>query len=158
MTRTGLIEEPLTHSVIGAFYDVYNALGFGFLEHLYVMALERELRARGHVVALEVAVRVMYKGCELGTQRIDMIVDDKVIVETKSTPQLPRAAARQLYNYLRAAGIQVGLLLHFGPEPKLCRLVCEYPKKNPRNPLNPLNLVQLSDPDPTLASVKESAP
>ena len=54
MARNELIEERLTHSVIGAFYEVYNTLGYGFLEHLYKAALERELRDRGHRVGREV--------------------------------------------------------------------------------------------------------
>lgn len=58
MARGNLIDEKLTRSVIGAFFEVYNALGFGFLEHLYVMALERELIARGHRVARQVGVGV----------------------------------------------------------------------------------------------------
>jgi GxxExxY protein len=102
VTRTQLIEETLTRSVIGAFFEVYNTLGFGFLEHLYVMALERELLARGHHVAREVWVRVTYKGEELGIQRVDMIVDDTLVVETKASLKLPESASRQLYNYLRA--------------------------------------------------------
>lgn len=84
----GLVEEELTRSIIGAFYEVYNTLGFGFLEHIYIMALERELRARGHHVDREVSVRVMYKGEQLSCQRLDMVVDGKVIVETKSTRDL----------------------------------------------------------------------
>jgi GxxExxY protein len=62
MASTKLVHEQLTHAVIAAFYEVYNTLGFGFLEHIYVMALERELRSRGHTVRREVAVCVMYKG------------------------------------------------------------------------------------------------
>jgi len=58
----GLIEEQLTGSIIGAFFEVYHTLGFGFLEHVYVMALERELIDRGHHVSREMAVNVMYKG------------------------------------------------------------------------------------------------
>ena len=118
-----LIEERLTHSVIGAFFDVYNTLGFGFLEHVYVMALERELLERGHRVAREVYVPVFYKGALLATQRIDMIVDDRLVVETKSTRALHKDATRQLYNYLRATKLEVGLLLHFGPEAKFYRLI-----------------------------------
>lgn len=114
--------EALTYSIIGAFFEVYNTLGFGFREHLYVMALERELLARGHRVAREVAVRVSYKGEELGTERLDMIVDDVVVVETKSTEVLHRAAARQVYSYLKATNLKVGLLFHFGPEPQFFRL------------------------------------
>ncbi len=58
MARVDLVEERLTHSVIGAFFEVCNTLGYGFLEHVYVMALERELIARKHRVAREVAVQV----------------------------------------------------------------------------------------------------
>jgi len=101
MARQELPEERLTHSVIGAFFDVYNSLGFGFLEHVYVMALERELRERGHRVAHELCVRVEYKGQELCTQRLDMVVDDRLVVETKSTYVLHKAAPRQLFSYLK---------------------------------------------------------
>lgn len=123
MPETGLIEESLTRSVIGAFYEVYNTLGFGFLEHLYITALERESRDRAHLVARQVSVPVSYKGALLGTQRLDMIVDDKLIVEAKSTLQLPPIAERQLYNYLKATNLEVGLLPHFGPQPKFVRQV-----------------------------------
>ena len=123
MPTEPLIEEQLTQSVIGAFFDVYNALGFGFLEQVYTMALERELRTRGHAVSREVYVPVRYKDEELCKQRIDMIVDDRLVIETKSTELLHKSAMRQVYNYLRATRLQVGLLLHFGPEPAFYRQV-----------------------------------
>jgi GxxExxY protein len=123
MSKGWLVEEKLTHSILGAFFEVYNALGYGYLEHIYVTALERELLARGHSVAREVGVRVIYKGEELGYQRLDMIVDGKVVLETKSTQELHESATRQLHNYLRATNLEVGLLLHFGPEPRFFRLV-----------------------------------
>jgi GxxExxY protein len=119
-----LIEERLTYSVIGAFYEVYNTLGFGFLEHVYVLGLEHELVARGHNIGREVRVPVWYKGVELATQRVDMIVDERLVIETKATFELHRAATRQVYNYLRATRLEVGLLLHFGPEPKFYRILC----------------------------------
>lgn len=131
MIKEKLLEEKLTRSVIGAFFDVYNALGFGFLEHLYVLALERELVARGHRVAREVVVRVSYKGEELGIQRLDMIVDERLVIETKATLELHKVAVRQVYNYLRATNLDVGLLLHFGPEPKFYRVVCQSGQKRP---------------------------
>jgi len=124
MAHGELILERLTHSVIGAFFEVHNALGFGFLEYLYNAALERELVARGHFVGREVAVPVLYKGKELGRQRLDMIVDGMLVVETKSTYELHKAATRQVYNYLRATRLEVGLLLHFAPHPRFYRVVC----------------------------------
>src|SRR5437764_394262 len=108
MTGTALAEEQLTHSVIGAFYDVYNTLGVGFLELVYLSALERELRARGHAAGREVYVPVIYKGDEISRQRIDMIVDERLVVEAKATQELHKSAKRQVYNYLRATRLQVG--------------------------------------------------
>ena len=125
MTRRVLMQEKLTRSVIGAFYEVYNTLGFGFLEHIYVMALERELRARGHRVGREVQIPVYYKRELLGTQRLDMIVDDVLVVEAKSTYELHPAAPRQLFSYLHSTKLEVGLLLHFGPRPRFYREICE---------------------------------
>jgi GxxExxY protein len=75
------------------------------------------------MVQKEVVVSVWYKGTILSTQRVDMIVDDRVVVEIKSTEVLAPTAQRQLLNYLRATSFQVGLLLHFGPKARFSRLV-----------------------------------
>ena len=123
MTVTTLLERETTEQVIGAFFDVYNTLGFGFLEHVYSMALERELVARGRLVGREVSISIQYKGDVLTAQRLDMVVDERVVVEIKSTQVLPPTALRQVQNYLRATNLQVALLLHFGPEPRFQRLV-----------------------------------
>ena len=137
MPPTRLLEERLTHSVIGAFYQVYNAFGFGFLEHVYTMALERELRSRGHVVAREVQVPVFFKGEELTRQRIDMLVDEALIVEAKATVTLHKSASTQVYNYLCATRLQVALLLHFGPAPTFFRLVRTSPRPQTPNESTP---------------------
>lgn len=134
MTRVELFEGQLTRSVIGAYYEVYNNLGFGFLERFYVTALERELLERGHRVAREVSVHVLYKGQELGSQRLDLIVDERLVLETKATSDLHKSATRQLYNYLRATNLELGLLLHFGPEPKFYRVICRNQIKDPERP------------------------
>ena len=123
MSDHRLIEGPLTQSVINAFFEVYNVLRFGFLEHVYAEAMERELRYRGLQVGREVSVWVRYKGEHLTTQRLDMIVDGKLVIEIKSTYQLHPAAIRQLSSYLRGTDLRVGLLLHFGPEPKFYRQI-----------------------------------
>ena len=123
MSNGELIDGELTESVIGAFYEVYNALGFGFLEQVYTTALERELITRGHAVGREVWVPVFYKGDVISRQRIDMVVDERLVVEAKSTQDLHKFAPRQVYNYLRATRLQVGLLMHFGPEPAFYRLI-----------------------------------
>lgn len=141
MTRRILVEQELTHSIIGAFYEAYRTLGFGFLEQVYSLALERELVARGHRIARELGVQVMYKGEHLCTQRVDMVVDEKVIVEIKSTYQLHPSADRQLYSYLRASNLEVGLLLHFGRQASFYRLFC--PNGRRQSPLPR----QLEDPE-----------
>ena len=125
----GLIEEELTHSVIGAFFAVHRKLGFGFLEQIYASALELELTARGHRVGREVEVIIRYDGVPIGRQRLDMVVDDKVIVEIKSPERLHKDAGRQLYNYLRATTLEVGLLLHFGRAANFYRLVFDNARK-----------------------------
>jgi|SRR5687768_11233979 len=117
-----LVEEPLTRSVIGAFFEVYNTIGYGFLEHVYLLALQREITTRGHVATLEVPARIVYKAEYLTTHRLDMLVEGKLIVEAKSSETLPKFAERQLYNYLKATGLEIGLLLHFGPTPRFYRL------------------------------------
>ena len=122
MARDELKHERLTHSVIGAFFEVYNTLGCGFLEQIYLGALALELRERGHFVDREVQVRVHYKGVEIGWQRLDMIVDGMLVVEVKSTTELHASARRQLRNYLCATRLDLGLLLHFGETAKFCRL------------------------------------
>ena len=123
MTLNRLLERETTRHVIGAFYEVYNVLGYGFLEHVYREALERELLERGRAVRKEVVVPVWYKGAVISRQRVDLIVDEKVLVEIKSTELLAAAASRQLLNYIRATSFEVGLLLHFGPAPKFYRAV-----------------------------------
>lgn len=132
MTYDQPIDDPPTHSVIGAFYEVYNVLGYGLNEQLYARALEIELRARGHVVAREDCLTVRYKGHDIGTQRVDMLVDGRLIVETKSAIELHRGAPRQVLGYLRASGLPVGLLLHFGPEPTPRRITWEIGRRGTR--------------------------
>jgi GxxExxY protein len=134
VARVELYEGKLTHSVIGAFYEVHNNLGFGFLERLYVMALERELLQRGHRVAREVSVNVFYKGQELGSQRLDLIVNERLVIETKAASELHKSATRQLYNYLKATNLELGLLLHFGPEARFYRVICRNERKGPEHP------------------------
>ncbi len=118
-----LLERALTKTIIESFYEVYDNLGFGFRERVYSMALERELVRRGLTVRREVSVPVWYKGEILTAERLDMIVQDRVLVENKSPAVLPLSSEEQLLNYLKATPIEVGLLLHFGPEPKFYRRV-----------------------------------
>ena len=133
-----LLHEELSKSIIGAFFEAYDDLDFGFLEHICVNTLEKELLRRGHVVARELGVPVWVKNEIVGTQRLDVVVDDKIVVEVKSSWALPPSALRQLTSYLRGTNLKVGLLLHFGEEPKFYRCVLSNKnKKNLRPPSAP---------------------
>ena len=126
MTRKGpdrLLERALTGEIISAFYECYNELGYGFLESVYRRALTAELRARGHGCEEEGLIEVAYKGVTVGAYRFDLLVDGRVLVEAKAGEVLGPTDKRQLLNYLRATRIEVGLLLHFGPEPRFLRCV-----------------------------------
>ncbi|HEY6825420.1 MAG TPA: GxxExxY protein [Gemmatimonadaceae bacterium] len=118
-----LIEADRVSSIIGGFYDVYRYFGFGFVESVYSGALALELADRGHTIATELAVDIRYKDRHVVWQRLDLVVDERIVVEVKSGERLPPYASRQLVNYLHATTFQVGLLLHFGPEPKFYRYV-----------------------------------
>lgn len=123
LTSEQLVERQLTGKIIESFFTVYNALDFGMLERVYRNALVVELSRHQLNARVEVPIEVLYRGVEVGFFRIDLLVEDKVAVEVKATELLAPIAKRQLLNYLRVSRLEVGLLLHFGPEPKFHRLV-----------------------------------
>ncbi|MEO6876901.1 MAG: GxxExxY protein [Gemmatimonadaceae bacterium] len=125
MPKTQLLHHDLTRAVIGAFFEVYRRLGYGYREHIYALALERELTGLGHKVAREVAVMVYYRGEPLARQSLDMIVDARLVIEIKATEYLHPTGTLQLFGYLCATNLELGLLLHFGREPKFHRVVFE---------------------------------
>lgn len=118
-----LLHGDITGEIISAFYAVYNELGFGFLESVYVRALSIELFQRRMNAAREVPVTVYYKGVTVGTYRADLVVADTVVVEVKSGDQVLEHDRPQLINYLRASNKEVGLLLYFGPKAILKRVI-----------------------------------
>ncbi len=122
-TGAELLHGDITGEIIAAFYAVYNELGYGFLESVYVRAIAIELFQRRMGVAREVPVTVFYKGVTVGSFRADLVVADRVIVEVTAGEQAADADRAQLLNYLRASGREVGLLLHFGPKAVLRRVI-----------------------------------
>src|SRR4051812_48757036 len=118
-----LVERQLTGHVLKAFYRTYNILGFGFLETVYKKSLAIDLREIGLRVELEVPTTVMYAGQDVGFYKIDLLVEGKLALELKATEHLGPNDKRQLLNFMKAGSIDVGLLLHYGPEPKFHRLV-----------------------------------
>ncbi len=115
--------EDVTEGVIGAYYHVYNTLGYGLLEKVCENALTLELRARGLLVATQHPITVWYEGIPVGEYFADLLVNECVIVELKSAVTLTDAHEAQLVNYLKATGIEVGLLLNFGPKAQVKRKV-----------------------------------
>ena len=109
--RGELLEAERVHSIVAAFFTVYNYYGYGLVESVYAGALEYELADRGHEVAREVAIAVSYKERHVAWQRLDMIVDRRIVIELKATEKLAPAAPQQLISYLRASTFEVGVLL-----------------------------------------------
>ena len=123
MSESALLESETTWRVIGAFYYVYNQLGFGFSEPVYQRALARVLERTGSQVSREWPVCVVFEGDVVGEFRLDLVVDARVVVEVKAVEHFHPAHESQLINYLRASGLEVGLLLNFGPRAAYRRLV-----------------------------------
>jgi GxxExxY protein len=108
-------DEQLAKRVIGLAMDVYNELGSGLLESLYVAGLIVELKAAGIPYEREKRFVVLYKGTEIGCYIADLVIDNCLIVEAKAVDSLVIAHSVQLVNYLALSKIDLGLLLNFGP-------------------------------------------
>ena len=113
----------LTNLIIGAGFEVHNMLGAGFLEAVYANALTLELRHRGVTVERNVVFEVVYRGVSVGRYVADFVVDRKVIVETKVAKAIDLAHRAQVSNYLRASGLDVGLVMNFGSSVQFKRVV-----------------------------------
>ena|SRR5687768_8935754 len=111
-----IVEKELSYVIVSAFYEVYNKLGYGFLESVYAKGLENTLRRRGIPVEREYLVTIVLDNEPVGNHRLDMLVSGRVVIEIKSTETLAPSSRRQLRNYLTATGLQLGILLHFGPD------------------------------------------
>lgn len=109
--------EDLIKTIIAAAIEVKRTLGSGFLENVYLNALVHELRLRDIPVETEKRLRIYYKGTDVGWYRADIIVDGRIILELKSTESIAIAHEYQLVNYLRATGIDNGLIINFGNSP-----------------------------------------
>ena len=119
----------VTAKIIEAFYTVYNALGYGFLEKVYENAMVIEMRGLGLDVVPQAAIEVYYAGVQVGQYNADLLVDHQVLVELKAAPALLPEHEAQLLNYLKATPYEVGLLLNFGPKPQIKRKVYDNARK-----------------------------
>ena len=125
-----LLHKSLTDQILKTFYDVYNELGFGFLEKVYQNALYLELKSRGFQVEAQKKITVYYKNETVGEYYADLVVSNLIILELKATETIVKEFEYQLINYLRATNIEVGLLLNFGTKPEFRRKVFGNDRKN----------------------------
>ncbi|MGQ0622122.1 MAG: GxxExxY protein [Panacagrimonas sp.] len=128
-----LLHRDLTDRVIGAFYEAYNELGYGFLESVYEAALCRVFRDSGIRYERQRVVVVIFRGEPLSEFRLDLVIENQIVVEVKAVPTLSAAHEAQLLNYLKATDLRVGLLLNFGPRAEFRRRVFDASRGNPRS-------------------------
>jgi len=114
----------LSYKVMQAVFEVHNALGPGFLESVYEEALAFELELSGIPFVRQKAVEVLYKGKVIGSQRLDLVIDDKIILELKAVSGLTDVFKQQTLSYLKATGLKLGILINFGaPRVEYVRIV-----------------------------------
>ena len=131
-TGKGYKHSDLTDIIIGVFYDVYNELGFGFLESVYRNALKLALIEKGLSVEAEKAIWVYFRGTRVGDFRADLIVNGVVLLELKTAEAIAMAHEAQVLNYLRSTDLELGLILNFGPKPQVRRLFFDNERKQRR--------------------------
>lgn len=129
--------NELTEKIIGAFFKVYNHLGYGFSEKVYENALVIELRKLELSTQQQVPIKVYYDGAIVGEYVADLLVDAVVLVELKAARQICDEHVAQLLNYLKAASIEVGLLLNFGPKAQHLRKIFDNERKGAQAWLQP---------------------
>jgi GxxExxY protein len=124
-----LLHEELTNALIKTFYEVYNELGYGFLEKVYQNSLYLELKNKGYKVEAQKKILDYYKGIEVGEYFADLVVEDKIILELKAAECIVKDFENQILNYLRGSDCEVGLLLNFGKKPEFKRKIFENHRK-----------------------------
>lgn len=106
--------KDITYDIINCAMEVHNYLGPGLLESVYQKALVHELKLRGFNVISEVPIDIEYKGIEVGNElRLDILVNEEIVVELKSVEKVLPVHKKQLLTYLRLLDLEVGLLINF---------------------------------------------
>ena len=106
--------QDLTHKIIGCSMKVHSTLGSGFQEVIYQRALAIEMNVQKITYSREMEMQIYYEGIEIGTRRVDLFVEDKIMVELKAITMLDDLQMAQAMNYLEAYKLPVGLLINFG--------------------------------------------
>lgn len=124
-----LKHKELTDGILKTFYEVYNELGYGFLEKVYQNSMYIELKNKGYKVEAQNKIKVYYKGTEVGEYYADLMVENLVILELKAVDYIVKDFENQILNYLRSTDCEVGLLLNFGKKPEFRRKIFENNRK-----------------------------
>jgi len=127
-----LKHEQLTEKIIGIFYDVYNELGYGFLESIYEESLVIALKEAGLEVENQVPVPVWFRHHKVGEFRVDVLVENTIVLELKSARAIEASHEAQLLHYLKSTEVEIGLLLNFGVRPQFRRLLFDNVRKKIR--------------------------
>lgn len=125
MYKLILKHKDVTGIIIGCAFNVHNEFGYGFLEKVYKNSLLIELEKSGLKIESEYPIKVKYQNKIVGEYIADIIVNDCVIVEVKAIKELAQIHEVQLVNYLKATGIEIGLLINFGRSVDFKRKVLE---------------------------------
>ncbi len=111
--NTNIIYRDLSYQIMGAIFEVHKELGPGFLESVYHRALIDEFSRRGINVDAQKTIDLLYKDKKIGVHRLDLVVDDKVVVELKTVERFCMHHKAQLTSYLKASGYKLGILVNF---------------------------------------------
>ena len=130
-----LLHKEISKPILQVFYEVYNHLGYGFLEKVYQNAMYFELKSQGYEVEAQKQIKVYYKNRLVGEYYADLVIEGTIIVELKACQCLLSSHVAQLMNYLKSTSIEVGLVLNFDETPDFKRLVYTNNRKtNLKNP------------------------
>ncbi len=131
-----IVEKELSYQIVRAGYEVFNSLGPGFLEKLYEEAMVIELRNSGHIVERQKTIKIYFKDREIGVHVLDLIIDQRIILELKAVSELAPIHKQQALSYLKATGLQLVLLINFGaPRLQVERIVRTKLKSHILHPL-----------------------
>jgi GxxExxY protein len=109
-----MLYKEITEKIIAASMNVHSALGSGFQEVIYQRALEIEMTSMQMKFEREKELPIFYKNIQVGTRRVDFLVESKIMVELKATVELSNSNLAQAINYLEAYKVEIGLLINFG--------------------------------------------
>jgi GxxExxY protein len=113
LSKTSIIYPELSYEIMGVIFEVHKELGPGFLESIYEKALIDEFSRKGLKVETQKVIDIIYKNKKVGVHRLDMVVEDKIVIEIKTVERFAINHKAQLTSYLKASGFKLGILVNF---------------------------------------------